>query len=309
MSPAPRRPSLPPQPPAQSPPLPPLRLTRRGLVRLVQLGATAGALGVAAVSCGIRLDSGGSAVAADRTVPFDAGGTGAVAGGSRASGATTAHGVAPEASAPGRAVPPAGSPAAAPAAAALPGVGPSWTARLAGHDQVVLVTAAGSAATRNVVRWFDRTVGADGTPQWALRSTVAGWNGAGGWTTDHTVGDGRSPVGVYSLTDAGGFDPNPGTALPYQYSTAEYSEIVNGVRTFAHVLAIDYNRVVGTPPSNSVRPGGWSRGGSIWVHVEHDSPTQACVGIPDASLVALLRWLRPAARPVILMGPSGILAS
>lgn len=315
--------AIPPAPRPGSPrpePPPPLRVTRRGMIRLAQLGATAGALGVAAVSCGIRLDSGGPAVAAGASDAGSGAGQGSTAPGAvPLSGSTpvapTPVGSSPAGSAPAGSAPAGSAPDRSPAAgggtaaARLPGVGPSWTARLAGHDQVVLVSATAPTATRNLVRWFDRAGRTDATAAWTLRSTVVGWNGAGGWTADHTVGDGHTPVGIYPLTDAGGFAPDPGTALPYQYSPAEYSEIVNGVRTFRHVLAIDYNRVAGTPPSDTVRPDGWSKGGSIWVHVEHGSPTQACVGIPDASLVALLRWLRPAAHPVILMGPAATLAT
>lgn len=302
--------------PAAPPPGPeaPLRLTRRGLVRSVQLAATAGVLGTAAVSCSLVDRAGRPARAA--TSAGGAAGTVTEPAADRQPATTPSAGASPEVTTATTSTPgatagagPGGSPAAAPVAAArtvetaLPGVGGSWTARLAGHDQVVLVSGAAMGTTRNAVGWFDRTAAG-----WVRRAEVSGWNGRGGWAVHHSAGDLRSPVGLYDLTDAGGFARNPGTALPYQWSPAEYSEVLNGVRTFDHVLAIDYNRVAGRPPSDSARPDGWSRGGSIWIHVAHRSPTEACIGIEDADLVDLLRWLRPAARPAVLMGPASVLS-
>lgn len=315
-----------------------LRLTRRGLARCVQLAVTAGVLGTAGVSCGaLELRSGSGPVAAGDGAGADGAGTGGGApagagtaggapdggapdGGSptgllaQGSGPRPAAGSIPSAtpspSTPGPSTAPATTPGAvsgaAPAAApgSLPGVGPGWAAQLAGHDQVVLVSGPAMTAVHNIVRAYDRTA-----TGWTLRAQAAGWNGRGGWAVKHTVGDLRSPTGMYALTDAGGYAGNPGTALPYQFSPAAYSMMINGVRTFNHVLAIDYNRVDGSPPSDTRRPQGWSHGGSIWIHVEHDSPTQACIGIADTDLVALLRWLRPASHPVILMGPASVLAT
>jgi hypothetical protein len=52
--------------------------------------------------------------------------------------------------------------------------------------------------------------------------------------------------------DAGGVLADPGSRLP--------------------VIAIDYNRVRGTSPIDPTRPQGESRGGSIWLHMDHGSP-------------------------------------
>ncbi len=57
--------------------------------------------------------------------------------------------------------------------------------------------------------------------------TASGWqagrewpahNALKGWTSHHTAGDLHSPIGVFSLTDAGGLLPDPGTRLPYDHS-------------------------------------------------------------------------------------------
>ena len=50
------------------------------------------------------------------------------------------------------------------------------------------------------------------------------------------------------------------------------------------------------------RPLGESRGGGIWIHVDHDGPTQACISLPKDRMRELLRWLDPAKRPALVMG-------
>lgn len=55
---------------------------------------------------------------------------------------------------------------------------------------------------------------------------------------------------------------------------------------------IDYNR-------NPVVPGA---GSAFFLHVSAGRPTAGCVAIPGADLDAVMRWLDPAARPVITIG-------
>ncbi|MFH8517492.1 hypothetical protein ACH4CE_20820 [Streptomyces gelaticus] len=55
------------------------------------------------------------------------------------------------------------------------------------------------------------------------RQAEASWparNALRGWTTSHRAGDLRSPVGVFTLSDAGGRLADPGSALPYGRSPA-----------------------------------------------------------------------------------------
>ena len=44
------------------------------------------------------------------------------------------------------------------------------------------------------------------------------------------------------------------------------------------------------------------RGSAIFVHDDIGAPTNGCVSLPQPQLVRLLRWLRPAARPQIVIG-------
>jgi L,D-peptidoglycan transpeptidase YkuD (ErfK/YbiS/YcfS/YnhG family) len=74
------------------------------------------------------------------------------------------------------------------------------------------------------------------------------------------------------------------------------------------VVAIDYNRVPGTSPLDEERPLGSDKGGGVWIHVDHDGPTQACISLPRDAMRELLRALDPGKQPVIVMGPADELA-
>ncbi|MDX6762027.1 L,D-transpeptidase family protein [Streptomyces sp. F8] len=83
---------------------------------------------------------------------------------------------------------------------------------------------------------------------------------------------------------------------------------VNGeslVGSFDYVVAIDFNRRPGHSPLDPVKPDGEDKGGNIWLHVDHDGPSQGCVGIPKEAMRKVLETLDPAAKPVIVMGPEG----
>jgi hypothetical protein len=112
---------------------------------------------------------------------------------------------------------------------------------------------------------------------------------------------------VFGLTDAGGRLPDPGTTLPYDREPAFTADGIGFegeplAGSFDYVVAINYNRNSGTSPLDRTRPLGESRGGGIWIHVDHGGPTQACVSLPRGRMKELLRWLDPAKRPVVVMG-------
>ncbi|WP_406446274.1 L,D-transpeptidase family protein [Streptomyces sp. NBC_00631] len=145
---------------------------------------------------------------------------------------------------------------------------------------------------------------------------VGSWpahNGRSGWTTDHYAGDGRSPVGVFTVTDAGGVLPDPGTRLSYDQGRELYAPPRYWRPAYQHdfdyVIAIDYNRLRGTPPHDTTHPWGDGRGGSIWLHLDHGSGTSACIGLPKEAMEYLLRTLDPARDPVVVMGDRPALLS
>lgn len=148
--------------------------------------------------------------------------------------------------------------------------------------------------------------------KWERTRSWAAHNGKRGWTTGHHEGDKRSPVGVYSLSDAGGVLPDPGARLPYNQAAA-FAAPHYWPKThwhdFDYVIAVDYNRVKGTSPLDPTRPQGQSKGGSIWLHMDHGSGTSACVSVPKSGMEYLLKNLDPALHPVVVMGDKAHLAA
>lgn len=140
---------------------------------------------------------------------------------------------------------------------------------------------------------------------WDKTRSWKGHNGKKGWTTNHREGDKRSPVGVFTLSDAGGVLADPGAELPYTQSEgfqAPHYWAKSHWHDFDYVIAIDYNRVKGTSPNDPTRPQGQSKGGSIWFHMDHGSGTSACVSLSKSGMEYLLRTLDPDRHPVVVMG-------
>ncbi|WP_437052201.1 hypothetical protein [Streptomyces sp. enrichment culture] len=185
----------------------------------------------------------------------------------------------------------------------IPGVGDRLQQRIpADSSQVVAVYGDGKDSADATVVLYTKQGSA-----WHRARSWAAHNGKKGWTTDHHEDDKRSPVGVFTLTDAGGVlpDPDPAAGLPYTESgafAAPRSWAESHWHDFDYVIAIDYNRVKGTPPNDPTRPEGSSKGGSIWLHMDHGSGTSACVSVPKSGMEYLLRTLDPDRHPVVVMG-------
>ncbi|MFI5685094.1 L,D-transpeptidase family protein [Streptomyces sp. NPDC051636] len=191
----------------------------------------------------------------------------------------------------------------------IPGLGPKRTAAIPGRSrQAVVVTGRGRNSPRSTVVLYQRTdLGWEAGASWPAHNALRGWS------DHHTAGDLRSPLGVYTLTDAGGLLPDPGTRLPYTRSggftspgTGFEGEPLAG--SFDYVVAINYNRRTGTSPLDWTRPRGAGRGGGIWFHVDHGGPTHGCVSIARAHMKDLLRTLDPDRHPVVVMGYADWLA-
>ncbi|MFE6281043.1 L,D-transpeptidase family protein [Streptomyces sp. NPDC057877] len=191
----------------------------------------------------------------------------------------------------------------------LPGLGPKTLAQVPDATrQALVVTGEDKDSARSTVVLYERT--ADG---WQAGTTWPAHNALKGWTDHHVLGDLRSPIGVYTLSDAGGRLPDPGSRLPYHRSdgfslsgTGFEGEPLAG--SFDYVVAIDYNREPGTSPQDWTRPLGAQRGGGIWLHVDHDGPTKGCVSLAKGHMRELLVTLDPDLHPVVVMGDADSLA-
>jgi L,D-peptidoglycan transpeptidase YkuD (ErfK/YbiS/YcfS/YnhG family) len=191
----------------------------------------------------------------------------------------------------------------------IPGLGPRHRAAIPSRTgQVVVVTGRGRNSPDATVVLYQRK-GAD----WQAGAAWPAHNALRGWSDHHMSGDLRSPIGVYTLSDAGGLNADPGSRLPYHRSagfsspgTGFEGEPLDGA--FDYVIAIDYNRRPGTSPLDWTRPLGASRGGGIWLHVDHGGPTHGCVSVSEEHMKELLLALDPARHPVVVMGDAASLS-
>ncbi|MCL8017050.1 hypothetical protein [Streptomyces sp. AS02] len=191
----------------------------------------------------------------------------------------------------------------------VPGLGPrTWAQVPSRTRQAVVVTGRGKNSPLSTVVLYERTEAG-----WQAGESRLAHNALRGWTDHHRAGDLRSPVGVFTLTDAGGLLADPGTRLPYDHGvgftatgTGFEGEPLAG--SFDYVIAINYNREPGTSPLDWTRPLGAGRGGGIWLHVDHDGPTQGCVSIAREHMKELLLALDPDRHPVVVMGDAKSLA-
>jgi L,D-peptidoglycan transpeptidase YkuD (ErfK/YbiS/YcfS/YnhG family) len=202
------------------------------------------------------------------------------------------------------------SPSAAAPGPALPlGVDP------AGSSQVVTVVAPSAGSTTATLTAWER-----GTGGWTavLGPVPARVGAAGVGRASETTS--RTPAGTFSLTEAFGRLGDPGTALPYRVidaadwwvsdvgsplynqparcaaGTCPFDESAGENlwaqgASYGHAVVIDYNRG-GTPGAGS----------AFFLHVSNGAATAGCVAIDGGSLARLLRWLDPAAAPVIAIG-------
>jgi L,D-peptidoglycan transpeptidase YkuD (ErfK/YbiS/YcfS/YnhG family) len=191
----------------------------------------------------------------------------------------------------------------------LPGLGPKTLAEVPSNArQAVVVTGKNRNSPASTVVLYERTAAG-----WEAGESWPAHNALKGWTDHHRAGDLHSPIGVFGLTDAGGLLSDPGTRLPYDRSgaftapgTGFEGEPLAG--SFDYVIAINYNRKQGTSPLDWTRPLGASRGGGIWLHVDHGGPTHGCVSIAERHMKELLRSLDPDRHPVVVMGDAASLA-
>ena len=130
-------------------------------------------------------------------------------------------------------------------------------------------------------------------------------------------GLGRTPVGVFTLTQAFGSDPNDGTRLPYlrtgpddwwdeNPASARYNELVRSPESpgdnsenlydagvvYSHAVVINYNTATVVKGAGS----------GFFLHVSVGVATEGCVAIPAADLRWVMRWLNPREDPVISIG-------
>jgi L,D-peptidoglycan transpeptidase YkuD (ErfK/YbiS/YcfS/YnhG family) len=146
-----------------------------------------------------------------------------------------------------------------------------------------------------------------------------GWNGL---RVNRREGDGTTPIGTFPIAaHMYGNEPNPGVAFRYTRlhcgdwwvedprspAYNRFQRIGCGVKPPFRVTTPDMSKsihayaflaVIGFNMSPIV-PG---RGSGIFLHVQVHSSTNGCVSLPRSQLLRVLRWLRPAPAPQIVIG-------
>ena len=181
----------------------------------------------------------------------------------------------------------------------------------AGVDQLITVRTSSPTATVGQLRAYDRVNGT-----WRLRigpTTVrVGAAGIGQASEDST----RTPAGDWSLPQAFGRKPNPGTKMPYfqtdRYdwwngdpADKNYNKRVRAVSSpggasenlYRAGAVYDYAVVMGYNLDGV--PGA---GSAFFLHVSNGTSTAGCAAISKTMMVRILRWLDPAKNPYIRIG-------
>jgi L,D-peptidoglycan transpeptidase YkuD (ErfK/YbiS/YcfS/YnhG family) len=176
--------------------------------------------------------------------------------------------------------------------------------------QVITVEAQSPSSQRAVLRTW--RLASEGRYVQVFPPVLA-WVGTNGVRPTHE-GLGRTPVGVFTMTQAFGNQPDNGTRLPYVHvgpndwwdensASPHYNRLVvspvspggdsenlyDAGIAYAHAVVINYN-------TNPVVKGA---GSGIFLHVSFGSPTEGCVAIPEDQLDQIMRWLDPNLHPVI----------
>lgn len=132
-------------------------------------------------------------------------------------------------------------------------------------------------------------------------------------------GDGRTPAGIFPLGTVFGYEPSLPTRMPYRQATVDDLWIDD-------VHADDYNRWVrrGTTKASSfermrraddlykygiiveynTNPVIKGYGSAIFFHLWRGKgiSTAGCIALSEEDLIRILKWLDPAARPLVVMG-------
>ncbi len=184
--------------------------------------------------------------------------------------------------------------------------------------QLVTVVAPTRASTSGTLRLWVKTRGC-----WrAAAGPWAAWLGRRGASPNKREGDRKTPAGAFRFVPTMyGIAPSPGVRYRYHRVVCgdwwvedpssrwynRFRHVPCGSKPPFHVTSEDLSRsptayrhfVVIAYNRSPIVPG---RGSGIFLHVSTGRPTLGCVSLPRPQLVAVLRWLRPASKPLIVIG-------
>jgi L,D-peptidoglycan transpeptidase YkuD (ErfK/YbiS/YcfS/YnhG family) len=197
---------------------------------------------------------------------------------------------------------------------------PTFAGRLDTGNATELITAVAArrTSTQGTLRLWTKRAGCwrQSAGPWTA------WLGGNGTSPVKHEGDRRTPSGIFGfLPTMYGISPNPGVRYRYHrvvcgdwwvedpaslfYNRFRHvrcgsqppfrttsEDMSRSPTAYQHLAVIAYN-------TSPVVPG---RGSGIFLHASTGRPTLGCVSLPLPQLLATLRWLRPAAAPLIAIG-------
>lgn len=159
----------------------------------------------------------------------------------------------------------------------------------------------------------------DSTGEWFIVDKVSARLGQNGMKAASEVYemDKSTPTGIYSLTEAFGINPDPGSMIRYRqldgseywvddvyseyYNTMQFGEpngrwnsaekLIDYQGYYNYSVVIDYNRWPVIPGKSS----------AIFLHCDIGSYTYGCVAIPEQNLVNIINRLDPEKDPFIII--------
>lgn len=185
---------------------------------------------------------------------------------------------------------------------------PWFASNVGAATQVISVVGVGGSDAK--VDVYERTA----TGWQAVSAGIPAYIGANGMAPQTHDGQKKTPMGVFTLDFAFGTDPSPGGGLPYvqvgpdhwwdgdmkspTYNTMQVckkaqcpfdTNLASGTENlqipqYRHAVVMGVNKA--RVPGN---------GGAFFLHSTDGGPTAGCVAIDDATLVGIMKWLRPGA--------------
>jgi len=180
--------------------------------------------------------------------------------------------------------------------------------------QAIVVTTNSFGSVNATIKTFEKI-----NDTWRQVDSFAGTVGIKGFIYNKVEGDGRSPIGIFSLGTAFGRYSNPGTVLNYRRSTTNDFWVddsdsplyntwqegpANGRWSSAEKMYIpqyNYGFVINYNTAKRI-PG---KGSAIFFHVWSGagSGTAGCIAASQNNVISTLKWLNPSKNPVIIEGP------
>jgi L,D-peptidoglycan transpeptidase YkuD (ErfK/YbiS/YcfS/YnhG family) len=185
-------------------------------------------------------------------------------------------------------------------------------------EQLIVVQAPSHATTYATLRTWRRT----GECWAAVDGPYAARVGRNGLAGNRREGDGTTPTGSFRIgATMYGNAADPGVRFHYRRlvcgdwwnedpSSPTYNSFRHvpcgrrppfrsvsagmwqELRAYPHLAVVEYNM-------HPVIPG---KGSGIFLHAQTGGPTNGCISLRREALIRVLRWLRPAAAPRILIG-------